>query len=523
MTSPMPEPAHSSPKPKSPASKVSFARKISATLTTPLATHHDRPGDEDARAARASGARARSPRAGRASARARSARSLCSSAAGDPRDEQRRDARTSPRSPSTRGRARTPRRARRRASGPIAVVVHSTSWSSAFAVGELVARGRGSAGRRARPGRKNALPMPATAASSDDRRRASSRTAAATNTASRAEVGADHQPLAREPVDERPERAGRGRPPAGCSRSAARRPTSPDASGRRRRPGARSPPASSRCPDANVARKSSRKRLFAQRARRRRRSRAVSHRPREPRSSRRTQPHRRPCPSRTHDGRPRLLTDASPTARTPGGRARVTRSGHGRACRRAQRRRQDRRTRVRTVGRCQPPSIGSVDEASTSLSTQQARGTRSSSTARLALRRGGELRRARGRGRAPPRRTRSPRACRPRRGSRSARRSRAAGARSRPRGAARSNSARRVLADVDVDEVADGAGTGSRPCSRSARREPREPSALTRAPARDLGRVVEARERRDLRRASSRRTAAAPSPSPRRTSAGPTA
>ena len=62
----------------------------------------------------------------------------------------------------------------------------------------------------------------------------------ATKTREPAEVGADHQPLAREPVDERARAAGRGRRPAGCSRSAARRPTSPSACGRRRRPAARS-------------------------------------------------------------------------------------------------------------------------------------------------------------------------------------------------------------------------------------------------------------------------------------------
>ena len=75
----------------------------------------------------------------------------------------------------------------------------------------------------------------------------------------------------------------------------------------------------------------------------------------------------------------------------------------------------------------------------------------------------------------------------------------------------------RVLAEVDADEVADGAGSGSRPWrSSTARRARSGPAALSARRRRDLGRVVDARECGGLRGGRQRRTAAAPSPSPRR-------
>ncbi len=95
-------------------------------------------------------------------------------------------------------------------------------------------------------GRKNAVADPGDERRARRSRRPSCANGSATNTTSAAEVGADHQPLAREAVDERPEQQPEddGRQDVRDEQGA--RPTSPSPSGRRRRPAARSPRASCR-------------------------------------------------------------------------------------------------------------------------------------------------------------------------------------------------------------------------------------------------------------------------------------
>ena len=234
------------PRSRSPPRRTSCRRGRPRRRSPPRREHHDRPGDEHVISARERRTTLSPSCRSRQWPRPIGARSAA--AARGSRERATPTARTSPRSPSRPGRGPRPRRSRRRSAGPRAVVVHSTTWSSAFALAapSLTRFGRpaSTAGpeeavRDAGDGREE----------DDERRRAGERERPKTPRRTRSEpiISPRRESQSTSGPSSRPRR-----PPAGCSRRAARRPTSPSPSGRRRRPGARSPPASCRGPSRRL-------------------------------------------------------------------------------------------------------------------------------------------------------------------------------------------------------------------------------------------------------------------------------
>ena len=112
-----PMPPQRSPKPKSPASNESLARKTSATLTQRVAEHDDRPATSTESSARERTTSANPSREVAPVAAADGRARVCEAARRDPRDEQRRDANVAALTQYARS-GPTPRRSRRRGAGP---------------------------------------------------------------------------------------------------------------------------------------------------------------------------------------------------------------------------------------------------------------------------------------------------------------------------------------------------------------------------------------------------------------------
>ena len=233
---PMPRAAHISPKPKSPASNDAVGEHDLGDVDGGVREHRHVPGDEHGQQRPRADGRARKPSLrSRQCPRLAAGRLLEQRAAGSGAASTAETQEADRVDPVGRVDARSRRRARRRAAcrAPTSGCRRSAAASSR-AAGRRP--GRGSAARRRRPAgrsrwrcrrrpraRRSAPALVVNGSSDED--------------AEAHEVGADHQPLPREPVDERPDAGGRSRPPAGSRRSAAPRPSSPESRrGPRRRP-----------------------------------------------------------------------------------------------------------------------------------------------------------------------------------------------------------------------------------------------------------------------------------------------